>query len=87
MVNHERTEEQGVTCEIQVNELTVTVVGEQHTGADIKRTAIEQGVSIEDDFVLSVEYEPRKTKIVADEEVIVIETGTCFTAVADDDNS
>ena len=67
-MNHERTEEQDVTCEIQVNEQIITVVGEQHTGADIKRTAIEQGISIEKDFVISVEYEPQKTKIVADEE-------------------
>ena len=86
-MNHDRTEDQSVTCEIRVNEQSVTVVGEQHTGADIKRVAIEQGISIEEDFVLSVEYEPRKTKIIADEEVIVVETGTCFTAVADDDNS
>ena len=86
-MNHERTEEQDVTCEIQVNEQIITVVGEQHTGANIKRAAIEQGISIEEDFVLSVEYEPQKTKIVADEEVIVVEVGTCFTAVADDDNS
>ena len=86
-MNHERAEEQGVTCEIHVNEQIITVVGEQHTGADIKRAAIEQGISIEEDFVLSVEYGPQKTKIVADEEVIVVEVGTCFTAVADDDNS
>ena len=86
-MNHDRTEDQSVTCEIRVNEQIVTIVGEQHTGADIKRVAIEQGISIEEDFVLSVEYEPRKTRIIANEDVIVVETGTCFTAVADDDNS
>lgn len=76
-----------MTCEIRVNEQSVTVVGEQHTGADIKQVAIEQGISIEEDFVLSVEYEPRKARIIANNEAIVVETGTCFTAVADDDNS
>lgn len=88
-MNHSRTDikEQGAVCEIRVNEKGVTVVGEQHTGADIKRVAIEQGVSIKEDFVLSIEYEPRKTRIIADEEVVVVETGTCFTVVADDDNS
>ena len=86
-MNHERTEELSVPCEIRVNEQIVTVVGEQHTGADIKRVAIEQGISIEEDFVLSVEYEPRKTRIIANEDVIVVETGTCFSAVAYDDNS
>ena len=86
-MDHGRTEEQSGTCEIRVNEQTVTVVGGQHTGTSIKRVAIEQGVTIADDFVLSIEHEPRRTKIVADEEVIVVKTGNCFTAVADDDNS
>lgn len=86
-MNHGRTEEQSGTCEIRVNEQAVTVVGERHTGTGIKQVAIEQGVVIAEDFVLSIEHEPRRTRIVADEEVIVVETGTCFTAVADDDNS
>ena len=86
-MDHDRTEAQSGTCKISVNEQAVTVVGEQHTGTSIKRLAIEQGVTIAEDFVLSIEHEPRRTRIVADEEVIVVETGTCFTAVADDDNS
>ena len=86
-MSHGRTEAQSGTCEIRVNEQIVTVMGERHTGTDIKRVAVEQGASIAEDFVLSIEYEPRRTRIVADEEVIVVETGTCFTAVADDDNS
>lgn len=86
-MNHDRTEAQSGTCEIRVNEQAVIVAGEQHTGTSIKRLAIEQGVTIAEDFVLSIEHEPRRTRIVADEEMIVVETGTCFTAVADDDNS
>ena len=81
------TEEAAVECKIRVNEQVVTVIGEQHTGADIKRAAIEQDVSIEEDFVLSIEEEPRKWRIVDDEEVIVVKVDICFTAVADDDNS
>ena len=86
-MNHDRTEAQSGACEIRVNEQAVIVAGEQHTGTSIKRLAIEQGVTIAEDFVLSIEHEPRRTRIVADEEMIVVETGTCFTAVADDDNS
>ena len=86
-MDHDRTEAQSGTCEIRVNEQVVTIMGEQHTGTSIKRLAIEQGVAIAEDFVLSIEHEPRRTRIVADEEVIVVKTGTCFTAVADDDNS
>lgn len=85
--NQPNTEEATRECKIRVNEQVVTVVGEQHTPADIKRKAIEQNVSIEMDFVLSIEEEPRKTRIIDDEEVIVVEAGTCFIAVPDDDNS
>ena len=74
-------------CQVRVNEQAITLVGEQHKASGIKRAAIEQGVAIEEDFVLSIEYEPRRTRIVAEEEVLVVEEDTCFTAVADDDNS
>lgn len=76
-----------VECQIRVNEQAVTLVGERHKGAGIKRAAIEQGVAIEEDFVLSIEYEPRKTRILVEEEEFVVKEGDCFTAVADDDNS
>lgn len=74
-------------CKIRVNEQVVTVTGERHTGASIKQAAIEQDVSIKTDFVLSIEEEPRKTRIVNDEEEIRVVDDICFIAVADDDNS
>ena len=77
--------ERHVKC--SVNETVVTLVGERHGPTDIKQAAIEQGVEIKQDFVLSIEYEPQKTRILAEEEVIVVETDTCFVAVAHDDNS
>ena len=77
--------ERAVKC--SVNETVVTLVGERHRPTDIKHAAIEQGVEIKQDFVLSIEYEPQKTRILAEEEVIVVETDTCFVAVAHDDNS
>lgn len=81
------TEQASGECSVHVNDQVVTLTGEQHRPADIKRAAIEQSVAIEQDFVLSIEYEPQKTRIVAEEEVIVVETGTCFIAVAPDDAS
>lgn len=84
---HADTEKAVRKCSVHVNEKVVTLVGDQHSSTDIKRTAIEQGVAIEQDFVLSIEYEPQKTRIVDEEEVIVVETDTCFVAVAHDDNS
>lgn len=76
-------------CRIRVNEQVVTVTRERHTGASIKQAAIEQDVSIKADFVLSIEdeEEPRKTRIVVDDEEIHVEDDICFVAVADDDNS
>lgn len=74
-------------CRIRVNEQVVRVTGERHTGASIKRAAIDQSVSIETDFVLSIEDEPRKTRIIGDEDEIVVKDDICFVAVGDDDNS
>ena len=85
--NQTNIDETAVECKIRVNEQAVTIVSGPHKAADIKQKAIEQNVSIEMDFVLSIEEEPRKTRIVDDEEVIVVEDGTCFSAVSDDDNS
>lgn len=77
----------GAECRIRVNNDVVTLVGDEHTPASIKRAAIEQGVQIEEDFVLSIEDEPRKTRIVDVEEVIVVKEDFRFVAVPDDDNS
>ncbi len=81
------TEETAVECNIHVNEQVVTLVSGPYKATDIKRKAIEQNVSIEMDFVLSIEEEPRKTRVIDDEEVIVVEADICFIAVPDDDNS
>ena len=78
--NQPNTGEATRECKIRVNEQVVTVVGERHAPANIKRRAIEQGVSIEEDFELSIEDEPGKTRIVDEEEEIVVEVDTCFIA-------
>lgn len=88
MDQEEANVEQGVVeCRVRVNGEVVTLVGEQHAPASIKRAAIEQGVKIEEDFVLSIEDEPRKTRIVDVEEVLLVEEDACFIAVPDDDNA
>ena len=79
--------QRGAECRIHVNNDVVTLVGDEHTPASIKRAAIEQGVKIEEDFVLSIEDEPRKTRIVDVEEVIIVKEDFRFVAVPDDDNS
>lgn len=88
MDQEEANVEQGVVeCHVRVNGEVVTLVGEQHAPSSIKRVAIEQGVKIEEDFVLSIEDGPRQTRIVDVDEVIIVKEDTCFVAVPDDDNS
>ena len=72
---------------ITVNERPVVMVGNRQTGLAIKQAAINQGVQIQLDFVLSVERGPQQTKIVGDNEEVAINKNSRFIAVADDDNS
>ncbi|MCT2087062.1 hypothetical protein M3D75_13125 [Microbacterium enclense] len=57
------------------------------TGAEIKQTAIEQGVPIQPDFLLTLERAGGREKQVGDDEKIVTVDGMKFTAIAGDDNS
>lgn len=75
------------TVEVLVNEHPVKLIGHRHTGYEIKEAAIHAGVKIESDFVLSVEYESGRRKIVGDTDVIEVREGMRFVAIADDDNS
>jgi len=57
------------------------------TGLEIKQAAIDQGVPIQIDFVLSLEVGPGHTRIIGDAEPIKVKQGQQFVAIADDDNS
>lgn len=57
------------------------------TGAAIKQAAIEQGVPIQPDFLLTLERAGGREKQVGDDEKIVTVDGMKFTAIAGDDNS
>lgn len=72
---------------VLVNEHSVKLIGRRHTGREIKEAAIRAEVKIELDFVLSVEYESSRRKIVGDTDVIEVREGMRFVAIADDDNS
>ena len=73
--------------EILVNENKVHVPGPRTTGLAIKQAAIEQGVRIQLDFVLSEEIGERRTRIIGDDEVVTVHPRSRFLAVAPDDNS
>lgn len=72
---------------ITVNKSAVSVTGPRLTGLEIKQAAIDQGVPIGLDFVLSQLRPPRRPKIVGDNDVVTVNKKSEFTAVADDDDS
>lgn len=72
--------------EISVNEQAV-MVPHRVTGLQIKDAAIDQGVSIKPDFILSEERRNGRDQIIGDGEEIAVHPGSRFMAVAADDNS
>ena len=73
--------------EIALNDKPVVLEGLKQTGASIKKAAIEQGVNIKEDFVLSIELGGGKTRLVGDDEFIEVKPGERFLAIENDDNS
>lgn len=72
---------------ILVNEKGVSVPGHRVTGLQIKEAAVSQGLPIQVDFILSLEFEPRKSRVIGDDEIVAVHKHSRFIAVAPDDNS
>ncbi|WP_419933183.1 multiubiquitin domain-containing protein [Candidatus Poriferisodalis sp.] len=72
---------------ITLNKKPVKVDGPTATGLQIKQAAIEQGVSIQIDFKLSVIGDDGKEVPVRDDQHVQLHHGSEFFAVAGDDNS
>ncbi len=79
--------ENDVKIDLMVNEKPVVLEGTKQTGASVKKAAIEQGVDIKEDFVLSIELGGGKTRLVGDDEEIEVHDGERFLAIENDDNS
>jgi len=73
--------------EITVNGRPVNVLGPKATGLQIKEAAVEQGVSIQVDFVLSEVRGHDRRRVVGDDDLITVNKRSEFVAVAPDDNS
>ena len=73
--------------DILVNEKPVTLEGSKQTGLTIKKVAIDQGVNIKSDFVLSVELGGGKTELIGDDQEIEVKPHDRFLAIENDDNS
>ena len=73
--------------DVTVNDKPVVLVGVKQTGASIKRAAVDHGVNIKTDFVLSIELGSGRTKLVGDDEHLRVNAGMRFLAIENDDNS
>lgn len=73
--------------EVTLNDKPVVLVGAKQTGANIKKAAIDAGVNIKEDFVLSIELGGGKTRLVGDDEHVDVHDGMRFLAIENDDNS
>ena len=71
-------------ADVLINEKPVTLGGLKQTGSSIKKAAIEQGIDIKPDFVLSIERDDGKTELIGDNQEILVKDGDRFLAIADD---
>ena len=72
---------------IEVNAHRVTMPAGPATGREIKGAAIRAGVNIEPNFVLQVQLPNGSSKVVGDNDTILLTEHLAFTAIAADDNS
>ena len=73
--------------EVTVNRRPVLLIGPKQTGLEIKQAAIGQGVAIQPEFQLSLRKESGKFVVIGDAEIVKVEDGQVYRAVASDDNS
>ena len=76
-----------ITVTVQVNGRPVVFHKHHATGAEIKATAIAQGVMIQPDFLLFEVKSSGELKQIGDSEVVTLHAHEQFRAVAPDDNS
>ena len=75
------------TVTIEVNDHKVKMPGGPATGLEIKEAAINQGVSIQLNFVLQVQLPNGSSKVIGDDDKVPLTELLAFTAIAADDNS
>jgi hypothetical protein len=75
------------TVTVSVNEQPVKLHGRNATGAEIKAAAIQQGVLIQQNFILQEELPNGTSKIIGDDDRVHLREHLRFTAIAPDDNS
>ncbi len=72
---------------VTVNTRPVPLPDRSVTGMQIKQAAIAAGLPIDAGFVLLVDEDDGRDRVVGDDEVIKVNKKSTFTAIAPDDNS
>jgi hypothetical protein len=85
--SHEVAQDKHKAIEVEVNSRPVHMNERTVTGAEIKSAAIQQGVSIEQNFVLQQELPNGVSRIVGDDDEVKLHPHMSFTAIRADDNS
>lgn len=75
------------TVEIEVNDRKVKMLEGPANGIEIKEAAIDQGVSIQENFVLQLQLPNGSSKVIGDTDKVQLSDHLSFTAIAPDDNS
>lgn len=75
------------TVTIEVNDHKVEMPGGPATGLEVKEAAIKQDVNIQPNFVLQVQLPNGSSKVVGDDDKVLLTDHLAFTAIAPDDNS
>lgn len=75
------------TVTVLVNEKPVEVPAPKATGLEIKQAAVNAGLPVQIDFVLSEERQNGNTDIVGDDDEVTVNKNSKFLAIAPDDNS
>ena len=72
---------------VTVNTRPVPLPDRSVTGLQVKQAAIAAGLPIDPGFVLLVDEEDGRDRVVGDDEVVKVNKSSTFTAIAPDDNS
>ena len=76
------------TIEIAVNKKPVNITQGEHTGLEIKQAAINAGLTVQLDFVLTqIHGESHNRPTIGDSDTVKVNPGSKFSLIADDDDS
>ena len=88
MTNSAMTEGLSIkTVTIEVNDHKVEMYAGPATGLEIKEAAVKQDVNIQVNFVLQVQLPNGSSKVIGDDDKVLLTDHLAFTAIAPDDNS